>query len=192
MKDSKIEILNLFEESSNIIRESKILANQIQEVVKIITACLKNGKKILIFGNGGSAADAQHMAGELVGRYLINRKSLPAIALTTDSSIITAIGNDFGFEKIFSRQCEALVKKGDVVIAISTSGKSTNVIKGVQVAKKIGGKIITITGKSSRKLNALSDISLSIPSDHTPRIQEGHRTVIHIICELVEKKLKNK
>ena len=191
MKDSKIEILNLFEESSNIIRESKILANQIQEVVKIITTCLKNGKKILIFGNGGSAADAQHMAGELVGRYLINRKSLPAIALTTDSSIITAIGNDFGFEKIFSRQCEALVKKGDVVIAISTSGKSTNVIKGVQVAKKMGGKIITITGKSSRKLDVMSDISLSIPSDHTPRIQEGHRTVIHIICELIEKKLKN-
>ena len=190
MKDSKIAILNLFEESSNIIRESKILANQIQEVVKIITTCLKNGKKILIFGNGGSAADAQHMAGELVGRYLINRKSLPAIALTTDSSIITAIGNDFGFEKIFSRQCEALVKKGDVVIAISTSGKSTNVIKGLQVAKKMGGKIIAITGKSSRKLDVLSDISLSIPSDHTPRIQEGHRTVIHIICELVEKKFK--
>ncbi len=190
MKKSVTEILKMFDESADIISESKILAHQIPYVVDIITRHIKNGNKIVIFGNGGSAADAQHMAAEFIGRYLIERKSLPAISLTTDSSILTSIGNDYGFDKIFERQCESLVEKGDVIIAISTSGKSPNVIKGVQTAKKKGAIIVTLTGSGVGKLKKLSDVYLAVPSKQTPRIQEGHRTIIHIICELVEKKLK--
>ncbi len=114
---------------------------------------LKNNNKIILFGNGGSAADAQHMAAELVGRFLINRKSIPAISLTTDTSILTAIGNDFGFENVFSRQCESIVSKGDVIIAISTSGNSLNVLNGVKTAKEKEGIIIGLTGKDGGKLN---------------------------------------
>ena len=184
------EILKLFDESSSIINKSKILAKEIQQVIHIITKSLKNGNKLVIFGNGGSAADAQHMAAEFIGRYLIERKSIPAIALTTDSSILTAIGNDYGFDRVFSRQCESIVERGDVVIAISTSGNSTNVIEGVKAAKKRGGIIVGLTGNSGGKLKAHSDIMVRIPSDETPHIQEGHRTVIHIICDLVERESK--
>lgn len=181
------EILKLFDESSKIINESKTLAKEIQQIVYTITKSLKSGNKLVIFGNGGSAADAQHMAAEFIGRYLIERKSIPAVALTTDSSILTAIGNDYGFDRVFSRQCESIVQKGDVVIAISTSGNSSNVIEGVKASKKRGGIIISLTGRSGGKLKVHSDIVLRIPSDETPRIQEGHRTVIHIICDLVER-----
>ncbi len=184
------EISKLFDESSSIINESKILAEEIQQIIYAITKSLKNGNKLVIFGNGGSAADAQHMAAEFIGRYLKERKSIPAIALTTDSSILTAIGNDYSFDKVFSRQCESIVKKGDVIIAISTSGNSANVIEGVKVAKRRGGMIVGLTGKSGGKLKSHSDIMVRIPSDETPRIQEGHRTVIHIICDLVEREFK--
>ena len=152
---------------------------------------LEQKKKILIFGNGGSASDAQHMAAEFISRYLLERISLPAIALTTDTSILTSIGNDYNFDKIFSRQCESLVNERDIVIGISTSGKSQNVILGIEEAKRKGAKIISLTGNNGGILNQISDICLEIPSNETPRIQEGHRILIHIICELVESHFKN-
>jgi len=184
-------IEKLFEESSDVILKSKSLSQKIQDVVDIIINSLQNGNKILLFGNGGSAADAQHMAAEFVGRYLIDRISFPAIALTTDTSILTSIGNDYDFEKIFARQCESLVNKGDIIIAISTSGKSKNVILGVEIGKNKGAKIISFTGMDGNILKEKSDICIEIPSNDTPRIQEGHRIVIHIICQLVENHFKN-
>ncbi|MCV0400945.1 MAG: SIS domain-containing protein [Nitrosopumilus sp.] len=190
--ETNLEKINkLFIKSSNVILESKILSQKINDSIKLITLSLENKKKILIFGNGGSAADAQHMAAEFISRYLLERLSLPAIALTTDTSILTSIGNDYDFDKIFSRQCESLVDDGDIVIAISTSGKSQNVILGIEEAKRKGAKIISLTGNNGGILNEMSDVCLEIPSDETPRIQEGHRIIIHIICELVESHFKN-
>ena len=192
METSSEKIKKLIEQSSEVILKSKILSKKIEEAINLINSSFQNGNKILIFGNGGSAADAQHMAAEFVSRYLIERLSLPAIALTTDTSILTSIGNDYGFEKIFARQCESLVKKGDIVFAISTSGQSENVIVGVEEGKKRGAKIISLTGNDGAILNEKSDICLIVPSNETPRIQEGHRIVIHIICQLVEEFFKNK
>ena len=185
----KSEIKKTFDESAKIILDSKKLEKSLFDSILTITKSLKNKKKIIIFGNGGSAADAQHMSGELVGRYLKERKSFSAIALTTDSSILTALGNDYGFENIFSRQCEGLVRNGDVVVAISTSGNSKNVLKGMAKSKNLGAKIISLTGNNESKMKKYSDIVISVPSNNTPRIQEAHRTIIHIICEQVEKNL---
>jgi len=184
----KSEILESFDESAKIILDSKKLEKKIQNSIMVITKSLKNKNKIVIFGNGGSAADSQHMAAEFIGRYLLERKSLSAIALTTDTSIITSIGNDYSFENIFSRQCEAIVKNGDVVIAISTSGGSKNVLNGIITSKKLGAKIISLTGNNSTKMKKYSDIIIDVPSKNTPQIQEAHRTIIHIICQQVEKK----
>lgn len=183
-------ILDIFDKSSEVIIKSKILIDEIENVVNVIIKSLRKRNKLVIFGNGGSAADAQHMAAEFVGRYLFERSSMPAIALTTDTSILTAIGNDYGFHKVFSRQCESLVEKDDVVIAISTSGNSPNVIEGVKTAKRKGAFIISLTGKDGGKLRSLSDIILRVPSEQTPRIQEAQRTLIHIICDLVERQFK--
>lgn len=187
MNNSIKEIEELFDASAQNIISSKILAKEIQIAVNTIINCITNGNKIILFGNGGSAADSQHMAAEFIGRYLIERKSIPAISLTTDSSILTALGNDYGFDEVFSRQCESLVRKGDVIIAISTSGKSQNVIKGIDEAKKNGAIVISLTGNAESKLKSISDTIIAVPSKETPRIQEGHRIIIHIICELVEK-----
>jgi len=190
--ETNLEKINkLFVQSSDVILESKLLSQKINDSIKSIISSLEQKKKILIFGNGGSAADAQHMAAEFVSRYLLERISLPAIALTTDTSILTSIGNDYNFDKIFSRQCESLVNEGDIIIAISTSGKSQNVILGIEEAKRKGAKIISLTGNNGDILNEISDICLEIPSNETPRIQEGHRILIHIICELVESHFKN-
>ena len=147
---------------------------------------LNNGGKILIFGNGGSAADAQHIAAELVGRYKIERKGFAAIALTTDTSAITAISNDFGYENVFTRQVEALATNLDVVIGISTGGTSTNVINALKKAKEIGCKTIGFSGRGGGEMNTLCDINLVVPSDETPRIQEMHILVGHTICHLIE------
>ncbi len=154
-----------------------------------IENALKGGNKMLICGNGGSAADAQHFAAELVVRYKKNRSALPAIALTTDTSILTAGGNDFGFETIFERQVEALGKEGDVLIAISTSGNSENVIRAVEKAKERGIKTIGLLGKGGGELKDIVDLALVAPSDNTARIQECHETIIHTICEEIEKRL---
>lgn len=187
MSNYENDILNIFEKSATVINESKSSIKEINSAVNMIIKTIEKGKKIVIFGNGGSAADAQHMAAEFVGRYLIERDSLPAIALTTDTSALTGIGNDYGFEKVFARQCDALVNNGDLVIAISTSGKSPNIIEGIKTSKNKNVKIILLTGKNNNKLKHLTDITIRVPSNETPRIQESHRIIIHIICEFVEK-----
>ena len=187
MSNYENDILNIFEKSARVINESKASIKEINSAVNMIIKTIEKGKKIVIFGNGGSAADAQHMAAEFVGRYLIERDSLPAIALTTDTSALTGIGNDYGFEKVFARQCDALVNNGDLVIAISTSGKSPNIIEGIKTSKNKNAKIILLTGKNNNKLKHLTDITIRVPSNETPRIQESHRIIIHIMCEFVEK-----
>ena len=149
--------------------------------------CLQ--KKILIAGNGGSAADAQHVAGELVSRFYFDRPALAAIALSTDTSILTAIGNDYGFEDVFARQIQALGQKGDVFIAISTSGKSSNILKAIEQAKLKGLTVIGLTGRTGGKMKAMCDICLCAPSDSTPRIQECHLLIEHSLCACIEEKL---
>ena len=161
----------------------------ISKVCNEIINCYKNENKIYICGNGGSAADAQHFAAELVGRYLINREALPAIAFTTDSSILTAVGNDFGYDEVFKRQVESFVKKGDIFIGISTSGNSKNVELAMIEAKKRGAIVVGLLGKTGGKCKELCDYSIVVEYDRTPNIQECHITIIHIICEIVEKEL---
>ena len=191
-RNSDIEYLNeILIESVELISESSSLFTQIIECVDIITRSLKKGKKIILFGNGGSAADAQHIAAEFIGRFKIERKSLAAISLTTDSSILTALSNDYSFEKVFSRQCESIVSKDDVVIGISTSGNSTNVKNGLKTSKKNGAITIGLLGNNGGKIKQLVDYPIIINSKSTPRIQEAHRVVSHLICDLTEKKFRS-
>ena len=164
-------------------------ARLIADAARLIIATMRNGGKLIVFGNGGSAADAQHLSAELVGRYRQDRKAFPAIALTTDSSALTSISNDYGFDAIFSRQLEAIGKPGDVVVAISTSGNSPNVLNAIAAAKKLGISSIGLTGKSGGKLRNSVEVCLSVPSDSTPRIQEAHGLVIHILSGLIESAL---
>jgi len=158
----------------------------IKEVGELASKILKNGGKVLICGNGGSAADAQHIAAELSGRFKKERIALAGIALTTDTSALTAIGNDYGYEYVFSRQVEALANEGDLLIGISTSGNSLNVIKAIESAKKIGCKVVTLTGKSGGEMKDLGDVNIVIPSNDTPRIQEMHIMVGHMICAIID------
>ncbi len=167
-------------------KELNAMLPQISTVAECLRDCLKRGNKILLMGNGGSAADSQHIAAEIVGRYKCERRGLPAIALTTDTSILTSIGNDYGFEFIFSRQVEALCNPLDVVIGISTSGNSVNVVRGIETAKQIGATTVALTGGSGGKLAALCDYSLIMPSSDTPRIQEAHIFIGHSLCGLME------
>ncbi|WP_420546507.1 D-sedoheptulose-7-phosphate isomerase [Nitrosopumilus sp.] len=176
-------------DSAEIIKNSLSLSAGIQSAANEIINSLKNGNKVIIFGNGGSAADSQHIAAELVGRYLCERKSLPAIALSTDTSILTALGNDYSFDQIFSRQCEGLVCKNDVVIGISTSGNSKNVINGLKLSKEKKAKTIGLLGNGGGIISKFVDIPIIVESSSTPRIQEVHRVVYHIICDLVEQSL---
>ena len=162
------------------------LLPKVNESAKLCIESLKNGGKVLIFGNGGSAADAQHIAAELSGRFKKERKALAGIALTTDTSALTAIGNDYGYEFVFSRQVEALCNKNDIVIGISTSGNSLNVIKAINSAKQIGAKAITLSGKSGGKMKNLGNVNIVIPSNDTPRIQEMHIMVGHMICAIID------
>jgi len=169
----------------------KTLVPEIEKAARLMIEALKKGNKIMFFGNGGSAADAQHLAAELISRFLLERKSLPAIALTTDSSIITAIGNDYSFDNIFARQVEGLAQKGDVAFGLSTSGNSKNVIAGLEKAKQLGCRTIGLTGPGG-KIGELAELTLKIPSKETPRIQESHITIGHILCGLVEEELFGK
>lgn len=171
------------------LNKTKQLGDKIQQAVNICTNALKNGHKILLFGNGGSAADAQHIAAELVGRYKIERKGLPAIALTTDSSAVTAISNDYGYEFVFSRQVEALANKGDVLVGISTSGNSMNVINALSLAKDYDCQTIGLSGRDGGKMNNLCQVNLVVPDEDTPRIQEMHILIGHTICHLIEQNL---
>jgi D-sedoheptulose 7-phosphate isomerase len=161
-------------------------SEHIVQAAKLILACLQGGGKLIAFGNGGSAADAQHIATEFVGRYRTERQALAAIALTTDSSALTAISNDYGFDQVFSRQLEAIGKPGDVVLAFSTSGNSSNVLRALETARKLGMPTIGLSGKSGGKMLGLADICLCVPSDSTPRIQEVHTLIIHILSGIVE------
>ena len=158
----------------------------IKESAAICIEALRNDKKILFAGNGGSAADAQHLAGELVNRFGFDRPGLSAIALTTDTSVITSISNDYGFEKLFSRQIQAIGKKGDVLLALSTSGNSVNIIEGIKEAKRIGIVTIGLTGRSGGKMLQLCNFCIKVPSEDTPRIQEAHILIGHIICSIIE------
>jgi len=169
------------------------VATKMQELLPLVKKAgdvcidsLKNEGKILICGNGGSAADSQHIAAELSGRFKKERVALAGIALTTDTSALTAIGNDYGFEYVFSRQVEALAKKDDVLIAISTSGNSENVINAINSAKKIGCKVITLTGKDGGAMKNMGDVNIVVPSNNTPRIQEMHIMIGHMICALID------
>lgn len=163
--------------------------SEIAEMVDLILTAYRNGGKVILCGNGGSAADAQHLAAELVGRFKLERRALPAIALNTNTSILTALANDYGYETVFSRQVEALANKNDIVIGLSTSGNSPNVIKAIEAAKTRGAKTIGLTGGNGGKLAEVADLNITVPSDNTPRIQEAHITIGHIVCELVEREL---
>ena len=161
-------------------------AHAIVEAASLITECLRSGGKLLLFGNGGSAADAQHLAAEFIGRFSGERRALPAVALTTDSSILTAVGNDYGFEQIFARQIEGLGRSNDVAIGISTSGNSPNVIAAVQAARKQGLKTVGLAGKDGGMLAKCVDVAITVSAINTARIQECHIAIGHLFCELVE------
>jgi D-sedoheptulose 7-phosphate isomerase len=157
--------------------------------VAAIVKAVKAGGKVLVFGNGGSAADAQHMAAELVGRFERERAAIAAIALTTDTSVLTAVANDYGFERVFARQIEALGRRGDVALAISTSGASKNVIAAVEAARAAGLIVVVLSGRDGGALGRTADIHVNVPERDTARVQEVHRTLLHVLCELVEREL---
>ena len=161
----------------------------VERLAQALKSCWQSGRQVFLVGNGGSAADAQHLATELSVRYIADRKAIPALALTTDSSALTAIGNDLGFEFLFARQIEALCRKEDMVIGISTSGRSTNVTKGLQAAKEIGARVAALSGKGGGDLVGLADPLLIVPSSTTARIQEMHITLGQMLCGAIEKKL---
>ncbi len=189
MKISVQEIQDAIEESISVKEKlcDKKYTSKILEISTAIIKSLKNGGKLLICGNGGSAADAQHTAAELVNRYKINRCPIAAIALTTDTSILTSIANDFTYDQVFKKQVEALGKKEDVLLAISTSGKAKSILEAVLVAKKLGLTTIGLTGQGPNPLSQSSDLCLEIPSQEVARIQESHLLAIHIVCDLIEK-----
>jgi len=188
----KLDIIQQITETQSII--SKMLSD-VSLISTLETAayscieCLNNGGKIMLAGNGGSAADAQHIAGELVSRFAFDRPGLPAIALTTDSSILTAIGNDYGYQKIFSRQIQAHSRPGDVFIGYSTSGQSANILRAFTEAKKYDVVTIGLTGSKQGEMESLCDHLLAVPSAQTPNIQEGHLVLGHILCGLIEKSI---
>jgi len=190
-KEKAIELINasLREGAELRVVVARDCSQMIAEAGRLIIQCLQSGGKVLFFGNGGSAADAQHLAAEFVGRFVRERIGLPAIALTTDSSILTAVGNDYGFEQIFARQIQALARPGDVAVAISTSGNSPNVLEGVKAARKAEAKTIGLSGKDGGVLADEVDIAITIASKSTARIQECHMAVGHLLCELAEEGL---
>ena len=180
-------IENEFDEHTKVINSAiNLVIDDIENAAKICIECLKNGNKILIIGNGGSAADAQHIAAEITGRYKTNRKGLAALALTTDSSALTAIANDFGFDKVFERQVQALAVPGDTLIGISTSGKSSNVINALKLANNLDCRTIGFSGNNGGNFNSICDVNLIANSTDTPRIQELHILIGHIICHLID------
>ena len=183
------EIISILNENIKVKEGIKSLAPQIKRISEEIIKAYRNKKKVILFGNGGSAADAQHIAAEFVGKFYKDRKPLPSLAFHTNTSSVTATANDFGYELIFERQVSAFVEDGDIVIGISTSGNSPNVVKGLERAKEKGAITVGMTGQKENKIEKLAHYCLKIPSSDTPRIQEGHITVGHIICYLVEKEL---
>lgn len=183
------EIISILDENIKVKEKLKDLTPIIINISEKIIKAYKNKRKVVLFGNGGSAADAQHIAAEFVGKFYKDRDSLPSLAFNTNTSILTATANDFGYDFVFERQVSSFVEEGDVAIGLSTSGKSLNVIKGLIKAKEKGALTIGFTGEKPSKIEEIVDICLKIPSSDTPRIQEGHITVGHIICYLVENEL---
>ncbi|MDY0132238.1 MAG: D-sedoheptulose 7-phosphate isomerase [Desulforegulaceae bacterium] len=181
-----MKISNIFKDHIKLINELEKKTELILAAGSKLTSILKNGNKILLMGNGGSAADSQHIAAELIGRFQKERDAIPAIALTTDTSILTAIGNDYSFDEIFKRQIQGLANQGDAVLGISTSGNSKNVIKALIEAKRKKAYTIALTGKDGGQLKDIADLSIIVPSNVTARIQEAHILVGHILCELIE------
>ncbi|MBU0650322.1 D-sedoheptulose 7-phosphate isomerase [bacterium] len=172
--------------------KNKVIDTQIgliEKAVEAVIKCFKSGGKVIVFGNGGSASDAQHMAAEFVGRFKLERQALPAIALSTNTSTLTAVGNDYGYDEIFLRQLQAFASEKDVVIGISTSGKSKNVIKAIEYAKSKNIKTICLTGLPGNPLSDIVDVSIVAPTDYTPFVQESHIAIIHVICKLVEEEI---
>lgn len=186
--DTHNSILKQIQEHQRVIQtvSEPAFVNQIAAACKLAAETLKNGKKILIFGNGGSAADAQHIAAEFTGRFVKERKAYPAIALTTDTSALTAIGNDYGFDRVFSRQVEALAVPGDLLIGISTSGNSPNVVQALMQGKKTGCLLVGLTGNSGGKMKDICDTALIVNSTVTARIQEAHILIGHMMCEYID------
>ncbi|MGE5173958.1 MAG: SIS domain-containing protein [Betaproteobacteria bacterium] len=187
MKDA---IVKAFEDSAQIkVKFAKENADRIIEVVQLIAQAFREGKKVILFGNGGSAMDASHIAAEFVNRFLMERPPLPAIALNADAAVLTSISNDYDFTQVFSKQLAALGHEGDVVIGISTSGNSPNVIKALETAKKNGMKTVVLTGGTGGRMANLADYTFIVPTRATPRIQETHITLGHTICQLVDEEL---
>jgi len=182
-------VKSTLEEHRQVVEKMAALEGEIASAAELCGNALAQGQRIYLCGNGGSAADAQHIAAELIGRFVHDRRALPAIALTTDTSALTAIGNDYGYDEVFSRQVEGLCREGDVLIAISTSGNSDNVLNAVDAAHRAGASVIGLSGKSGGALDAKCDVSLVVPSDVTARIQEMHIVIGHLICALVEEHL---
>lgn len=193
MEDIEDIIIRTFKESSHV---KEVFVNEnlvrIVRIVETITEALKGEKKILIFGNGGSAADAQHLAAEFINRFTIERPPLPAIALSTDTSVLTSIANDYDFSDVFAKQIRALGHEGDIAWGISTSGSSPNVVKALEAARKKGMRTIALTGRDGGKMAGIADHHLNVASNSIPRIQEVHITVGHVICEMIDYKLFKK
>jgi D-sedoheptulose 7-phosphate isomerase len=183
------EIRERIESAMAIQRSLLTQARAIAQVAEAWLAGLHAGKKVIFFGNGGSAADAQHLECELAGRFYLDRRPLPAVALTVNSSSLTAIGNDYGFDQVFARQLEGIAQPGDVAVGISTSGNSPNVVRALQKARELGLVTVGFTGRGGGRMRELCDVWLPVDSEETPRIQEGHILVGHIACEMVEKEL---
>lgn len=181
--------LTMIKEHSSLAGELGKSSSGIEEIASVMIRSLKAGNKVMICGNGGSAADSQHFAAELSGRFRKERKGLSGLALTTDTSAITAISNDYSFDKIFSRQLEALGKRGDIIVLISTSGNSPNLLDAANSAKKLGFISVGLLGKGGGRLKALCDHSIVVPSNNTPRIQEMHTLIIHILCEIIDNEI---
>ncbi len=174
------------------VKEGLLAPEQLAEITSAATlvgGALRDGRKLLIFGNGGSAADAEHIAGEFVGRFVAERRALPAIALSVSTSVLTAIANDSSFEEVFARQIEALGQPGDVAFGLSTSGTSANVVAGLRAARERGLRTLALTGRGGGKVRELADVCVHVPADETARIQEGHLLVAHIVCEVAEREI---
>lgn len=184
-------IENEFAEHLKVAQSMSALTDKVETAAQLCIDSLKNGGKILFFGNGGSAADAQHIAAELVGRYKVERRGLPAIAVTTDTSALTSIGNDYGYNHVFDRQVEALANKGDVAIGISTGGSSSNVISALKLAKEMSCKTIGFSGRDGGEMNTICNVNLVVPAEDTPRIQEMHIVIGHTICHLIDLAFKD-
>lgn len=187
MQDAETAVREILDDHLGLIE--KLRADHSAEIIRfgsLLAQAVRRGNMVFFMGNGGSAADSQHLAAEFVGRFQRERQGLPAVALTTDTSILTAVGNDYGFDAVFARQVEALVRAGDVVVGLSTSGNSPNVVKALQAARAKGAATVGLTGRGGGKMTALCDLCIGVPSDVTARIQEAHALIGHIACQLVD------